>query len=339
MNKRYGIICKVIFILLIKIVVSEPVFGEGKCQKQSITGSRKDTILVNGLKRTYRIHVPLSFDRSEPIPLVIALHGGGGSADAMVVLTLGGFDTLSEHEGFIVVYPEGVEKHWNDGRGLSRYRAQKENIDDVEFISLLIDHLYNQYNIDRKRVYVTGMSNGAIMSFRLACELTDKIAAIAPVAGLMPQRRHQSCMPLRPVSVLIINSIDDPITPWNGGYFKFGILRLGKGISVRKAALFWAEFNGCSVPPVIELMPDRDPDDGTRVQRIWYKGGKEGTEVILYRIKEEGTEVILYRIKGGGHTWPGGYQYLTRKIIGKPCRDINVCEIIWNFFKKHKIEQ
>ena len=147
------------------------------------------------------------------MPLVIALHGGGGSGIGMVALTLGGFNVLSERERFIVVYPDGIGKNWNDGRGLLRYRAQRENIDDVGFISALIDHLAKKYNIDRKRVYITGMSNGAIMSYRLACELADKIAAIAPVAGLMPEKISLKCSKVR------LNGFI-----WGGGgrYFSFG---------------------------------------------------------------------------------------------------------------------
>jgi len=315
---------KLITSLLLQLLLFTTVFS--KSSNQVCTGSSYDTVFTGGLTRTFRIHIPKSYINSESMPLVIALHGGGGSADAMAVLTLGGFDTLSEREGFLVVYPEGIEKHWNDGRGLKRYRTQRENTDDVAFISFLIDYLYKKYNIDRNRVYVTGMSNGAIMSFRLGCELSDKIAAIAPVAGLMPVKTFGNCRPSKHISVLIINSTDDPITPWNGGNFKLGIIRFGKGISVKQATLFWVEVNGCVTLPVVELMPDSDPGDGTRVQRIWYKGGQAGTEV------------ILYKIKGGGHTWPGGYQYLREKIIGKACNDVNACEIIWNFFKEHKIE-
>ncbi|RKY75858.1 phospholipase [candidate division KSB1 bacterium] len=319
MKNRYRAIISVI----IQLILFVSVLGKSSNQT-TFTGSKYDTLFYGGLTRTFRIHIPKSYINSKSIPLVIALHGGGGSAEAMVALTRGGFDVLSEKEGFIVVYPEGIDKHWNDGRGLRRYKAQRENINDVGFISYLIDYLHQKYDIDRTRVYVTGMSNGAIMSFRLACELSGKIAAIAPVAGLMPENIFGKCNPSEPVSVLIINSTDDPITPWTGGYFKLGILRFGKGISVRKAALFWAEFNGCSGPPVIEVLPDKDPDDGTRVQRIWYGKGREGTEV------------VLYKISGSGHTWPGGYQYLRERIIGKACNDINACEIIWSFFKRHK---
>ncbi len=287
------------------------------------TGSFRNSIIVDGLERTYLIHIPLSFDKTKQMPLVIALHGGSGSGVAMVALTLGGFNVFSEREGFIVVYPDGIEKHWNDGRGLLRYRTQRENIDDVGFISALIDHLAKKYNIDRKRVYVTGMSNGAMMSYRLACELADKIAAIAPVAGLIPGKLSLGCSPSSPVSVLIINGVDDPMVPWKGGYFGFGKLTLGKGLSVSDTVNYWVTHDECSSIPVTTNEPDIDSQDGTRVYKKVFGKGKNGTEV------------ILYTIEGGGHTWPSGYQYLNERIIGKTSRDINANEVIWDFFKKH----
>ncbi len=234
---------------------------------------------------------------------------------------------MSDKEGFIVVYPDGIEKHWNDGRsgGETGYRVHKENIDDVGFISTLIDYLIKELNIDPKRVYVTGMSNGAIMSYRLACELTEKIAAIAPVTGNMPQNIYPSCSPLRPISVLAINNVNDPLMPWAGKDITgpFGLKKLGKVLSASDTIRFWVTHNNCTSSPVIIEEPDRDPKDGTRVRKKVYGNGKDGTEV------------ILYAIEGGGHTWPGGWQYLPERIVGKTTRDIDANEVIWDFFKKH----
>jgi len=272
------------------------------------------------------MYIPLSFDKTKQMPLVIALHGGGGSGAGMVALTLGGFNVLSEREKFIAVYPDGIGRNWNDGRGLLRYRAQRKKIDDVGFISALIEHLIKKYNIDRKRVYITGMSNGAMMSYRLACELSDKIAAIASVAGLIPEKLFLHCFPSRPVSVLIINGVNDPLVPWKGGYIHFGRLRFGKGLSVSDTVNYWVTHNKCSSTPLTTYEPDRDPQDNTRVyKKVFSKG-------------ESGTEVILYTIEDGGHTWPSGHPYLNERIIGKTSRDINANKIIWEFFKKHSIE-
>lgn len=285
-----------------------------------------DSIIFGGLKRTYLIHVPPVDDKTKPLPLVIALHGGGGTAKYMVKHTLGGFDKLADKNGFIVVYPDGIEKHWNDGRREEEtgYRAHKENIDDVGFISALIDSLIKKQNIDPKRVYVTGISNGAMMSYRLACDLTEKIAAIAPVAGNLPQDIYSSCKPSRPISVLAINGINDPLVPFTGGNVTgpFGFKKLGKVLSTSDTVKFWAAFDKCSSSHVTQE-PDKDPQDGTRVQKKVNGDCKEGTEV------------ILYTIEGGGHTWPGGWQYLPEKIVGKTSRDIDANEIIWDFFKNH----
>ncbi len=247
----------------------------------------------------------------------------------MVKLTMGRFDEISDKRGFVVVYPDGIEKHWNDGRNSekSSYRINRENVDDVGFIAALIDHLIKGMNIDPKRVYVTGMSNGAIMSYRLGCELSEKIAAIAPVAGSIPQNLLLTCSPSRPISVLAINNVNDPLVPFEGGDVTgpYGLRKLGKVLSVSESVKFWVNHNKCSTAPVITYEPDKDPQDGTRIKKETYRNGKNNTEV------------VLYIIEGGGHTWPGGYQYLNERIIGKTSRDMNAAEVIWNFFEKQSI--
>ena len=289
-----------------------------------------DSIIVDGLKRTWLIHVPLSFDITKSMPLLIALHGGGGTGRNMVKLTMGGFDKIADKKGFVVVYPDGIEKHWNDGRSSEEttYRVHKENIDDAGFISALIDYLIKKMNIDPKRVYVTGMSNGAIMTYRLACELAEKIAAIAPVAGNIPQNLLSSCSPSRPVSVLAINNTNDPLMPFTGGDVTgpYGMKKLGKVLSAPESVKFWVNNNKCSINPAITYEPDKDPQDGTRIRKESYLNGKNGTEV------------ILYVIEGGGHTWPGGYQYFGEGVIGKTSRDIDANEVIWDFFEKHSLQ-
>jgi polyhydroxybutyrate depolymerase len=288
---------------------------------------KTDSIIVDGLKRTWLIHIPPSYDKTKSMPLLIALHGGGGTGRNMLNLTMGSFDTIANKKGFFVVYPDGIEKYWNDGRNSKeiRYWTQREKIDDVGFISALIDHLIKEMNIDPKKVYVTGMSNGAIMTYRLACELSEKITAIAPVAGNIPENIQFSCSPSRSVSVLAINGVNDPLVPFEGGDVTgpYGLKRLGKVLSARESVLFWANKNNCSGTPIITYEPDIKPHDGTRVKKEAYTNGNNDTEV------------VLYAIEGGGHTWPGGMQYLGEKIIGKTCMDINASQVICDFFEKH----
>jgi polyhydroxybutyrate depolymerase len=295
---------------------------------QSHNGSNlRESFVHNDLKRTFHIHVPSGYDKSVQAPLVIALHGKGGNGKSMILITRKGFNKLSDKDRFIVVYPDGIELNWNDGRidEESKDRAHTENIDDVGFISALIDSMISNYNIDPKRVYITGISNGAIMSYRLACELSHKITAIAPVDGSIPYMLLNECSPSDPVSVLAINNINDPLVPFEGGeiYGHFHKVKLGKVLSANESIEFWANRDSCSAAPVVTDEPDRDPKDGTRVTRKEYNNGIGGTEV------------ILYSIEGGGHTWPGGVQYLPKWLIGKTSRDINANEVIWSFFKKH----
>lgn len=290
-------------------------------QPETVTGS----FTWDGLKRTYVIHVPASSDKSKSMPLMIALHGGGGTGKKMEKLTLGGFNRLSDREGFVVVYPDGIEEHWNDGREKVQYRAHREKIDDVGFLSALIDHLAESGTTDKNHVYVTGISNGAMMSNRLACELTGRIRAIAPVAGNMPYDLVARCSPSRPIPVLMISGTKDPMMPWEGGEAHFLRLKFGKVLSVPETIKFWATHNRCAPAPVVTREPDKDPQDGTHVRKEVYAGCASGTEV------------ILYPVEGGGHTWPGGYRYLPEKLIGKTSEHIDANELIWGFFKKHSM--
>jgi polyhydroxybutyrate depolymerase len=260
------------------------------------------------------------------MPLVFLLHGGGGTGEGMGELTMGGFNRLADRESFIVVYPNGIEKHWNDGRGLQAYRAHRENIDDVGFISALIEHLIRTLNVDPNRIYAVGISNGGQFSQRLACELSDRIAAIGVVAIQLPEHLPSSCAPKRPVSVLMMPGTEDPLVPWEGGEIGFRRGRkFGKVLSVPESMRFWAKQNQCPESPLITHESDRDPKDGTRVRREAYVPCGEGAEV------------VLYAIEGGGHTWPGGDQYLPAGIIGRTSRDIDANEVIWDFFKRHTL--
>ena len=288
---------------------------------------QRSSLVHDNLERTFHLHTPSSFDKSKPLPLVIALHGRGGNGESMILVTRKGFDKLADRDGFLVVYPDGIELNWNDGRMDEEVndRAHRENLDDVGFISALIDLMIKDHNADPKRVYVTGISNGAILSYRLACELSDKIAAIAPVDGSIPNMILHECSPSSPVSILAINNVNDPLVPFEGGeiYGHFHMTKLGHVLSVNESIGFWVNRNMCSNTPVVIEEPDRDPNDGTRVTKKQYANGIEGTEV------------ILYAVDGGGHTWPGGVQYLPAWIIGKTCRDFDASEVIWSFFKNH----
>lgn len=283
-----------------------------------IPGNYKSLMKHNGLNRTFRFYIPRSCTFKREQPLVFLLHGGGGRGLGMENLTQHGFNELSEIEGFIPVYPDGYGKRWNDGR--------KENIvDDVGFITTLIDYFDNKFNIDRKRVYSSGISNGSFMSYRLALDAPDKFAAIAPVVGCMSENQSK-LIPREPVPVLAIIGTDDPMIPWKGGLITVLFWsRFGKSISAEDTIKYWVKHNKCFPKAEESLLPDIDPCDGTRVR------------VKTFKPMPGGKPVIFYTIEHCGHTWPGGRQYGGKWLIGKTCRDIDANKVIWEFFKKHKL--
>ena len=282
------------------------------------SGDYARVLVHKDLKRTFLLHVPPQYKPDTSLPLIIVLHGGGGEATKVARLTR--FSALADREGFLVVYPDGINHHWNDGRNVQRFRAQRENVDDVGFLSALIDRLHRYLNVDRSRVYVTGISNGGMMCNRLACDLSDRIAAVAPVAAAMAEDLPDSCSPARPISVLAINGTEDPLVPWQGG--GVGLLaKRGVVISVPKTIAFWVARNHCAPKPKVVTLPKKDPDDSMLVRQETYGGGADGTEV------------ILYAVEGGGHTWPGGAERPGK--FGRRSDDFNASAIIWEFFKRH----
>lgn len=278
------------------------------------------TIEVDKRERTYLLHVPPGLPRDRAVPLVFVFHGGGGKAAGME-LSLTHFSSLADREKFLVVYPEGIDRHWNDGRDNPSSGAAKDNVDDVAFIVAILEAVGKDHKIDRKRVYATGISNGGIFSHYLAARQADRIAAIAPVVGGIATPFNEKFKPSQPVSVLILQGTKDPLVPYGGGKIRPG--ERGGVIATDDAVRLWVQNNGCESKPVVEDLPNRVADDGCTVQRFSYGKGKNGSEV------------ALVKIEGGGHTWPGGPQYLPAKLIGNVCKDIDGTEMIWEFFKKH----
>jgi polyhydroxybutyrate depolymerase len=281
-------------------------------------GDYSRSLLSEGRKRTFLLHIPRGWNRSKPMPLVIVLHGGGGTGRKVAALTR--FKQVADRYGFVAAFPDGINGHWNDGRNVPNFKSHRENIDDVGFIRLLIERLAQQLNLDSTRVYVTGMSNGAMMCLRLGCDLFDRLAAIAPVCGAVPVDLPESCPQGRPLSVLAINGTEDPFVPWAGG--GVGLLnKRGSVLSVPASIRFWVERNGCTPEPEVTRLPQKDPKQGITTVRDVFTGGRDQTEV------------IAYRVEGGGHTWPGGSERTAR--FGKQSRDIDASETIWEFFKRH----
>lgn len=230
-----------------------------------------------------------------------------------------GLNAIADTAGFLVAYPDGVEKNWNDGRAVEASRAHREQIDDVGFVDAVLEDIARRHPVDPKRVYATGISNGAFMSHWLGAERSSRFAAIAPVVGGMAPTIAADFGPAEPVSVLVLQGTEDPLVPYAGGAIKYG---RGQTVSTDSTLKKWVRHDGCG-EPMIEDLPDRDPEDGTTIRRTTWSGGRDGAEV------------VLYRIEGGGHTWPGGSQYLPQGLIGRVSREIDANAVIWDFFLRH----
>ena len=279
-----------------------------------------------GVSRTYRLYVPPSYREQQAAPLLVLLHGGGSDGRAMVRFT--GFNRIADEEGLLVVTPDGVEKHWNDGRENTGYKAHRESIDDVGFISALIDFLSTQYNVDRERIYVAGISNGGMMAYRLGLELPHKIAAIAPVVAALPEPLAKKTYEDVPVPAVIVNGTEDPLVPWAGGDVRFMRKTMGRVLSVPDTVQFWQNKNHCLKTPVISELPDNDPGDGMKVIKSEYAAGADGGDL------------VFYAVEGGGHTWPGPralVQYMPPFLIGRACKDFDATAVIWSFFSTHRL--
>jgi polyhydroxybutyrate depolymerase len=280
-------------------------------------GDYTRTLTLRGRTRTYLVHVPKSYDGSKPYPVVLAYHGGGSNAEQMVRFC--GLSAKADAAGFLAVYPSGTGRlaralTWNGGNCCGY--AMENQVDDVAFTRALLDDLATVAKVDAKRVYATGMSNGAILAYRLASELSDRIAAVAPVSGPMGT---DTCRPKRPISVLHFHGTDDEFAPFKGGKGPKSLSGTDF-YSVEHSIRAWVRANGCREEPVTVPLPDT-AKDGTKVVRKTYGGGRDGSEV------------VLIVIEGGGHTWPGRQPPL--RILGKSTKNISANDVMWDFFQKH----
>lgn len=283
----------------------------------------------DGVRRFYEIHVPRGYDQSSPYPVVLNFHGGGGYPAGAAYQT--GMDDLADREGFIVVYPAGTGTLfkdrllvWNDGRRYENGKGPKA--DDVGFVAVLLDDLARLFHVDPTRVYVCGISNGAQFAYRVAKQLSERIAAVAAVAGPRPATGIFP-PPSRPMSIMQFAGRADEYSPYEGG-----VPSEGKGLfknrfrtrvePVENVIRSWVEFNHC-------------PSQPAAVKRV---GKAVRTQ---YGPCRAGSEVVLWTLEDGGHTWPGG-QVFPAEIkagVGKVNRDIVATELMWAFFKKHRREE
>lgn len=260
-------------------------------------GNHDMSLDVDGAVRTWILHVPPAASAGEPLPLLIVLHGGGGTGRKMQRAL--GFDTYADARGFYVAYPDASQPadarqgaHWNDGRGTAG--MVQRGIDDVAFITAMIADIGRRVPLDASRVYVTGASNGGMMTYRLGCETSGVFAGIAPVIANIPAPVFAACAPRAPLTFLSINGSADPLVPLDGGDICQGVrfgCEGGQAVSHAESVKMFAAANGCDPAPQVETLPPQI-DDGTSVERWTHPDCKSGATV------------VAYIVQGGGHTWP-----------------------------------
>jgi polyhydroxybutyrate depolymerase len=283
-------------------------------ERVDATNDATGTIVVGGVNRTYVVHVPAK--RGASVPLLLSFHGHFGTGAGQARLTK--FSALSDRYGFIVVYPDGINRGWNDGREGSK------GADDIGLVKALIADFSRRYPIDPKRVYVNGFSNGAMFAQYVGCTLASQIAAIAPVSGYMPTEDAARCHPARPIPVLEVGGAADPVMPFTGGEIK--LLGFNRGTAVlgaEQTISMWANNAKCKGPSPFAALAPIAANDGTSVTRTSYVSCVKGSNV------------VLYTVIGGGHAWPGGRQYAPRFIIGRASRQLEASQTIVAFFLAH----
>lgn len=334
---------------LVLVVASTSGCARGVVPCASVRPSAADTVCrAPGYDdRDYVLHLPPSYDGTTKIPVVFAFHGGGGKKESFDRITCHDGDTrdpsclsrAADAAGMAVVYPDGTPailgaiRTWNGGGGVGELRcasgpACKDGVDDVAYVRALLADVKAAIAVDEARVYATGLSNGAAMAHRLACEMADDFAAIGAVGGGNQVAFAQGCAPSRPVPVMVIHGTQDPCWAYEGGvsaclqddgkrYVSVKETLLGDG-----ATPGWVQRNGCDETPRSEALADVAAD-GTRVVREVYEECRQGATV------------ELLRVEGGGHTWPGGQAYFSEERIGKVSTDVRASELLLRFFADH----
>jgi polyhydroxybutyrate depolymerase len=292
--QKIGLRMLPIMILLLCVIVD--IYGQ-----TTITGN----IMHNGVNRNYRLRLPKDHTIEEKIPLVFNLHGFTSNAVQQELYS--GMNAVADVERFAVCYPNGVGNAWNVGWAFG------STADDVGFISLLIDDLVSKYGFNQNKVYACGMSNGGFMSYKLTCELNNKIAAIASVTGSMVPGATTICTPERLVPIMEIHGTDDNTVAYNG--------TPSVSLGIPEILKFWQNKNECDLDPIIEMIPNTNTSDNTTTEKHTYINCKDNKEV------------VHYKVIGGGHTWPGA-----AIAIGPTSQDFNASATIWDFFNRYSLE-
>jgi len=315
-------------VALIELLPTDARAGWKGCRPAAIEAgvSNSGCVKVGGHSRRYRLHLPKGY-HGERLPLVIGLHGGGGKPRQFE-----GYSALSQVSdrtgSFIVVYPKGVDGHWNDGRP-----GVNAQVDDLAFLAALIDHLdhLDEVTIDRRRVFVVGMSNGGLMALRVGCERPDLVAGLGVVAAALPPALARHCDG-PPVPILFVFGSDDTSFLADGRQVnpvKPAQVR-GRHIGIERTVRRWARRNGCRGEPTASA-----PIDRFRKKHGPLKD--DHTQVIRRRYGDCNAPVVWYDVEGGGHRWPdpsarNGRLITQRLHLGWASHEITTAKILWRFW-------
>jgi len=274
-----------------------------------ISGTFTKMIQHDGTDREYIIYIPESYDPNTKTPLLFNFHGF--TSNAAEQMAYGDFRSIADTAGFLIVHPEGLrfngQTHWNVGGW-----TVGSQVDDVGFTESLITEISNDYNVDESRIYATGMSNGGYMSFLLACQLSDRIAAIASVTGSMTPETFESCDPQHPMPILQVHGTSDPVVPYNGTVWSR---------SINDVMSYWATYNSCAQDATSMEISDINQSDGSTVESNTYPDCQNGVTT------------IHYKVEGGGHTWPG-----SNFDNGSTNYDVDASSLIWAFLSNYSMD-
>jgi polyhydroxybutyrate depolymerase len=308
-------------IILKNLVISALVIASlmiplhGIALPKALLGMEQHSVWVNGEQRDFWLYTPSRYIASQPLPVVIAVHGFRMNAHMMAVMT--GFNQQADQENFLVLYPEGGKHQWN-GKAVANH-----NNDDVDYMNAVLEATTSIRQIDPTRLYLTGFSNGGFFSQRLACDMPGRFAAIATVGSTMGQPLSEECSPSRQTPVLLIHGTQDPVITWEGHIRRVkAFFRTSTIISMPQTLLFWQKANQCQSNPDVQSIVDTNPDDNVFAEQLTYTCTRPNA-------------LVLWKIHGGGHTWPGANNnhWYDSILVGKTTNDIQASAEIWKFFQ------
>lgn len=279
------------------------------CCMNHVLHAQIRTLTFDNTEVSYVVHLPKGYVKTSAYPLVINFHGL--SSKAIRHQRYCKMDKVADKEHFIVVYPQSYHIGWNAGLGFNSY---SNGVDDIAFLNALLDTLEATYSIDKKRIYTAGVSLGGTFNYRIACEMSNRVTAIASVSGLMTDSTYAHCVTKRAIPILHIHGTGDQIMRYTG---------MEQANGAEEGVKLWAYRNQCDAPDTIEV-PNRKKTDFTKAVLIKYSNCANGSQVWFYKINH------------GGHTWPGGAEIF--KLMGRRNQDINGSQVIWDFFKQFTLQ-